>query len=50
MINKIRFKRMSRVQRMRRGYDATWLIIIAIILLDIIAGILCKKGLLTFIP
>ena len=43
-------QRIDRVQRQRRGYDISWLIIVGIILSVIIAGVLHNKGLLNFIP
>ena len=37
---------MNQVQRQRRGFDISWVIVIGIILLAIIAGVLRNKGLL----
>jgi hypothetical protein len=40
------FDRMDRVKRARRGYDATWLVIAAILLCVLVWGVLVKKGLI----
>jgi len=37
---------MNYIQRLRQGYDWTWLIIIGIFLAVIIAGVLKNKGIL----
>lgn len=40
------FDRMNRVKRSRRGYDISWIVIIATFLTVVVAGILKRKGLI----
>jgi hypothetical protein len=44
--SKIEKRDSRRVQRLRNGFDLSWLIVILLILIPIIAGVLTNKGIL----